>query len=82
MGPVNAGASADAVDMHLNMLRGAIAAYGGGVDVISVEGGIATLRYAGPKPIGYGIVAAVKDKFPDVATVIMLDAESGEPIQF
>lgn len=81
-GPVDTSVSVEAVDMHLNMLRGAIAAYGGGVDVISVEGGTATLRYAGPKPIGYGIVAAVKDKFPDVRTVIMLDAESGEPISF
>lgn len=30
-------ASAEAVDMHLNMLRGAVAAYGGSVDVLSGE---------------------------------------------
>lgn len=30
-------ATADNVDMHLNMLRGAVGAYGGSVDVVSVE---------------------------------------------
>jgi Fe-S cluster biogenesis protein NfuA len=75
-------ATEESVDMHLNMLRGAVAAYGGSVEVDAVESGVATLRYNGPKPIGYGIVAAVKDKFPDLRQIIMLDAETGEPIQF
>lgn len=68
--------------MHLNMLRGAIAAYGGGVEVVEVGGGRATLRFSGPKPIGYGVTAAIKDKFPDVTQVFMLDMETGQPIEF
>lgn len=31
------GATVEAVDMHLNMLRGAVAAYGGSVEVVAVE---------------------------------------------
>lgn len=30
-------ATAESVDMHLNMLRGAVAAYGGSVEVVGVE---------------------------------------------
>ena len=29
--------TAESVDMHLNMLRGAVAAYGGSVEVVAVE---------------------------------------------
>lgn len=76
------GATAEAVDMHLNMLRGAVAAYGGSVEVVSVEQGICTLRYKGPKPIGYGLRAAVRDKYPDIIEVLMLDADTEEPIKF
>jgi hypothetical protein len=31
------GATVQAVDMHLNMLRGAVGAYGGSVEVVAVE---------------------------------------------
>lgn len=73
-----------AVDLHLNLLRGAVAAYGGSVSVVSIENDdtLLVLKYSGPKPIGYGIIAAVKEKFPSLQQVIMLDAESGEPIEF
>jgi Fe-S cluster biogenesis protein NfuA len=73
-----------AVDLHLNLLRGAVAAYGGSVTVVSIENDdtLLVLKYSGPKPIGYGIIAAVKEKFPTLQQVIMLDAESGEPIEF
>jgi hypothetical protein len=81
-GGVDSAATVDAVDAHLNMLRGAVAAYGGSVEVTAVGGGRAALRYSGPKPIGYGLVAAIKDKFPDVLAVDVVDAESGEPLQF
>ncbi|KAL4427165.1 hypothetical protein ABPG77_001169 [Micractinium sp. CCAP 211/92] len=76
------GATVEAVDMHLNMLRGAVAAYGGSVEVVAVEQGICTLRYKGPKPIGYGLRAAVRDKYPDIIEVLMLDADTEEPIKF
>lgn len=75
-------ATASLVDSHLNMLRGAIAAYGGSIEVIEVSSGEAILRYDGPKPIGYGVMAAIKDKFKDITTVIMLDKGSGDPIEF
>jgi len=81
-GPADTSATAESVDMHLNMLRGAIAAYGGGIEVVEVGYGQAVLRFDGPKPIAYGVVAALKDKFPDILEVLMLDKESGEPIQF
>ncbi|KAL4459185.1 hypothetical protein ABPG75_014050 [Micractinium tetrahymenae] len=76
------GATAEAVDMHLNMLRGAVAAYGGSVEVVSVEQGICTLRYKGPKPIGYGLRAAIRDKYPDIVEVLMIDPDTEEPIKF
>lgn len=44
--------------------------------------GICTLRYKGPKPIGYGLRAAVRDKYPDIIEVLMLDADTEEPIKF
>ena len=81
-GPVDTAATVESVDAHLNMLRGAITAYGGGVEVVEVNGGRVVLRYNGPKPIGYGMVAAVKDKFHDLKEVVLLDMESGEPIEF
>lgn len=81
-GPPDTSATVESVDMHLNMLRGAIAAYGGSVEVLEVGNGRAILKYAGPKPIGYGMVAAVKDKFKDLKDIVVLDLESGEPIEF
>ncbi len=70
------------VDSHLNVLRGAVAAYDGSVEVKGVGGGVATLLYKGPKPIAYGLQAAVKDKFPDLTYVVMVDADSGEALDF
>jgi Fe-S cluster biogenesis protein NfuA len=75
-------ATAATVDSHLNVLRGAVAAYDGSVEVKGVGGGVATLLYKGPKPIAYGLQAAVKDKFPDLAYVVMVDADSGEALDF
>lgn len=60
-----------AVDEHLNLLRPAIEGYGGSVDVVSVSDGVCELKYSGPAPIGVGIKAAIKDKFPDVKEVIL-----------
>lgn len=70
------------VDMHLNILRGAIHGYGGSVEVRAVEASRCVLLYKGPMPIGYGVRAAVKDKFPELSEVVMIDAESGNPLVF
>jgi Fe-S cluster biogenesis protein NfuA len=70
------------VDMHLNILRGAIHGYGGSVEVRAVEASRCVLVYKGPMPIGYGVRAAVKDKFPELSEVIMIDAESENPLVF
>lgn len=75
-------ATAEGVDMHLNMLRGAVGAYGGSVEVVGVEQGVCTLHYKGPEAIGYGLRAAVRDKFPDLVEVLMMDPDTGEPIKF
>lgn len=52
---------------------GALQNYGGEVEVLSLEGGKCTVRYTGPAPIGMGVKAAVKDKFPDIKEVILVD---------
>jgi len=81
-GAVDASATVESVDLHLNMLRGAISAYGGSVEVLEVKDGRAKLNFTGPKPIGYGMIAAIRDKFHDLKEVVLLDTESGEPIEF
>jgi Fe-S cluster biogenesis protein NfuA len=81
-GAVDASATVESVDVHLNMLRGAINAYGGSVQVLEVGHGKAKLNFTGPKPIGYGMVAAIRDKFHDLKEVVLLDTETGEPIEF
>jgi Fe-S cluster biogenesis protein NfuA len=81
-GAVDTSATVENVDMHLNMLRGAISAYGGSVEVVEVGNGKAKLNFTGPKPIGYGMIAAIKDKFHDLKEVVLIDPESGLPIEF
>lgn len=66
-------ATVEAVDSHLDMLRGAINALGGSVEVLTVEGNRAELRYKGPASIASGIKAAIRDKFPDVQEVVFVD---------
>ena len=62
-------ASKGRVNTHLDMLRPAIQSYGGKVDVLSVEAGKCIVHFEGPPPIGEGIKAAIKDKFPDLQAV-------------
>jgi len=66
-------ATAEGVDMLLNMLRGAIDSLGGSVEVVAVEdrgeGLVAELDYAGPEPIAKGVAAAVRERFPDLVEV-------------
>ncbi|XP_022757788.1 nifU-like protein 1, chloroplastic [Durio zibethinus] len=61
----------DAVNRHLDILRPAIKNYGGSVEVLSIEGGECTVNYTGPESIGSGIKAAIKEKFPDIANVVL-----------
>eukprot|EP00897_Mesotaenium_endlicherianum_P004008 jgi/Mesen1/3635/ME000020S03162 len=73
---IDISASITAVNAHLDMLRPAIQNFGGSVEVISVDSsrGTCEVKYKGPPPIGMGIQAAIKDKFPDIRKVVLLDA--------
>lgn len=42
---------------------------------LAVEDGMCRLRYKGPAPIGHGVKAAVKDKFPDIKEVVLVEDE-------
>ncbi|CAI9300445.1 unnamed protein product [Lactuca saligna] len=66
-----AATSVEAVNGHLEILRPAIANFGGSVEVlsVSVEGGECVVKYTGPDSIGSGIKAAIKEKFPDIQNV-------------
>ena len=64
--------TAAAVDAMLDGLRPAIAAYGGSVSVGEIGGDrICRLAYEGPPPLATGILAAVKDRFPGLADVVL-----------
>lgn len=69
---IDTSASLDSVNSHLDMLRPAIKSYGGSVEVVAVDDGICEVKYEGPAPIGMGIQAAIKDKFPDIRVVELL----------
>ncbi|KAL6784912.1 NFU3 [Auxenochlorella protothecoides x Auxenochlorella symbiontica] len=75
------GATEARVDDHLNMLRGAIQSYGGSVVVKSVSEGVCKLLYNGPPAIAVGVRAAVRDQFPDLQEVLLLDSETGAPLK-
>jgi NFU1 iron-sulfur cluster scaffold homolog, mitochondrial len=60
------------IEQHLTMLRGAVQAYGGVVEVLSLQGGELRLRFTGPEMIGKGIRAALKDRFPSLTTIDMV----------
>ncbi|XP_030454731.2 nifU-like protein 1, chloroplastic [Syzygium oleosum] len=62
--------TAEAVNRHLDILRPAIANYGGSVEVLSVEAKDCLVKYVGPESIGSGIKAAIKEKFPDITNVV------------
>lgn len=61
----------EAVNAHLEILRPAIANFGGNVEVLSVEGGECAVKYTGPESIGSGVKAAIKEKFPDIENVVL-----------
>lgn len=60
-----------AVNGHLDILRPAIKNYGGSVEVLSIENGDCLVKYVGPESIGSGIKAAIKEKFPAIANVVL-----------
>lgn len=65
-------ATVASVNSHLDQLRQAIYNLGGKADVLRVEDGQCEIRYTGPAPLGMGVKAAVKDKFPDIKEVIFV----------
>ncbi len=71
-----------AVNAHIEILRPAIRNYGGVVEVISVDttSGECQVQFKGPAPIGMGIQAAIKDKFPDIKSVVLLAAPWWDPV--
>lgn len=60
----------EAVNGHLDILRPAIANYGGSVEVLAVDGEDCLVKYDGPESIGSGIKAAIKERFPDITNVV------------
>jgi Fe-S cluster biogenesis protein NfuA len=73
VGAIDTSATMASVDAHLDMLRPAISNYGGSVVVREVKGGKCTVKYDGPPPIAMGVKAAIKDKFPDINSVVFED---------
>ena len=73
LGAAPAGVATDvaAIQSHLEVLAPAIKAYGGVVLVKRVVAGVAVVGFRGPPPLGQGIAAAVRDKFPDVREVLL-----------
>ncbi len=41
--------------------------------MVTVEKGTAVVRYKGPPAIGKGVTAAIRDKFPDIKEVVLID---------
>jgi hypothetical protein len=71
-------ATVENIDMHLNMLRSAVANLGGAVEVASAGSGVVVLNYRGPAAIGKGLSAAIKDQFPDVKDIIFKEFPAAE----
>ena len=69
--PSGVATDASAIMAHLDVLAPAIKAYGGVVAVKRVANGVAVVGFRGPPPLGQGISAAVRDKFPDIREVLL-----------
>eukprot|EP00890_Picochlorum_soloecismus_P002964 jgi/Picsp_1/3669/NSC_06506-R1_at4g01940 t7b11_20 len=74
--------SVESVSAHLNSLRGALDAYGGHVEVVEVNPPHACLRYTGPKPLAYGLVAAIREAFKDLQQIEVYDSKTNDLIEF
>ncbi|KAD6120207.1 hypothetical protein E3N88_11478 [Mikania micrantha] len=66
-------AETTAVNAHLEILRPAIANFGGNVEVLSVNGAECVVKYTGPESIGSGVKAAIKEKFTDIENVVFTE---------
>ena len=64
-----------AIDAHLDTLRPAIVNYGGEIQVLDLleDNTVVSISYTGPEPILMGIKAAIKDKFPSVSDVVVIE---------
>ena len=62
------------MESFLDTLRPAIENFKGKVAVASVDSvqGVCEIKYKGPPPVGMGVQAAVKDKFPDIRVVKLI----------
>lgn len=81
-GAENIPPTVESVNAHIDGLRGAIGAYGGSVEVVAVDPPLARIGYVGPKPLAYGLLMALKDKFPELTSIHMYDGETGDTIDF
>jgi len=66
------GATVGYVNQFLEKLRPAIANYGGTVECTSIESKVCYIKYKGPEMIAPGIRDAVKEKFEDLESVVVL----------
>ena len=66
-----------AIDAHLDTLRPAIVNYGGEIQVLDLleDNTVVSISYTGPEPILMGIKAAIKDKFPSVSDVVVIETD-------
>ncbi|XP_002968899.2 uncharacterized protein LOC9651475 [Selaginella moellendorffii] len=63
----------EALNGQIDMLRSAIEGYGGVVQLATVDPakGECQIKYKGPVPLGLGIKAAIRDKFPELNVVLI-----------
>lgn len=54
------------------MLHMSVTACDARMQVVGIEGDECRVRFDGPPPIGMGVKAAIKDKFPDIRTVTLV----------
>lgn len=70
------------VNAAVGGLRGAIEAYGGTVEVDTVDPPHAVILYTGVKSLAYGLKMALMDQFKDLNQITFVDAETGDVIEF
>lgn len=70
------------VNAAVGGLRGAIEAYGGTVEVETVDPPHAVILYTGVKSLAYGLKMALMDQFKDLNQITFVDAETGDVIEF
>lgn len=81
-GAASVATSLGTVNAAVGGLRGAIEAYGGTVEVDTVEPPHAVILYTGVKSLAYGLKMALMDQFKDLKQITFVDAETGDVIEF